>query len=72
MQRINDQNLKHKDDKVSPDVASKVEPPKNVDQEIVADNDISPHYKLGDEHEPIDLTHLNIEAAILCLASKVT
>ena len=32
---------------------------------------LSPHYKLGDEPEPIDLTHLNIEAAMLCLASKV-
>ena len=32
---------------------------------------LSPHYRLGDEPEPIDLTHLNIEAAMLCLASKV-
>jgi hypothetical protein len=25
----------------------------------------------GEEPEPIDLTHLNIEASIMCLASKV-
>ena len=33
----------------------------------------SPHYALqsGDEPEPIDLTFLNIEAAMMCLASKV-
>ena len=42
-----------------------------VDLGIVTDNDVSPHYKLGDEPEPIDLTHLNIEAAMMCLASKV-
>ena len=29
------------------------------------------HYKAGDEPEPIDLTHLNIEAAMMCLASKI-
>ncbi len=29
------------------------------------------HYRAGDEPEPIDLTHLNIEAAMMCLASKV-
>merc|ERR1719186_1301215 len=42
-----------------------------ADQGIVSDNDSSPHYKSGDEPEPIDLTHLNIEAAMMCLASKV-
>jgi len=41
------------------------------DQGIVSDNDSSPHYRSGDEPEPIDLTHLNIEAAMMCLASKV-
>jgi len=25
----------------------------------------------GEEPEPIDLTHLNIEASMMCLASKV-
>jgi len=29
------------------------------------------HYRAGDEPEPIDLTHLNVEAAMMCLASKV-
>ena len=29
------------------------------------------HYRNGDEPEPIDLTHLNVEAAMMCLASKV-
>ena len=29
------------------------------------------YYRAGDEPEPIDLTHLNIEAAMMCLASKV-
>ena len=34
--------------------------------------DTSPHYNLtNDEPEPIELTHLNMEAAILCLNSKV-
>ena len=31
----------------------------------------SPHYRNGDEPEPVDLTFLNIEAAMMCLASKV-
>ena len=42
-----------------------------LDPGIVPDHEDSPHYKLGDEPEPLDLTHLNIEAAILCLSSKV-
>ena len=42
-----------------------------IDPGIVPDHEDSPHYKLGDEPEPLDLTHLNIEAAILCLSSKV-
>ncbi len=29
------------------------------------------HYRAGDEPEPIELTHLNVEAAMMCLASKV-
>ena len=41
------------------------------DQGIVSDNETSPHYRTGDEPEPIELTHLNIEAAMMCLASKV-
>ena len=28
-------------------------------------------HRNGDEPEPIDLTHLNIEASMMCLASKV-
>jgi len=42
-----------------------------ADQGIVLDNESSPHYRSGDEPEPIDLTHLNIEASMMCLASKV-
>jgi len=43
-----------------------------VDHGIVSDNDSSsPHYHSGDEPEPVDLTHLNIEASMMCLASKV-
>jgi len=42
-----------------------------VDHGIVSDNETSPHYRSGDEPEPIDLTHLNIEASMMCLASKV-
>jgi len=38
---------------------------------IVLENELSPHYRNGDEPEPIDLTYLNIEAAMMCLASKV-
>jgi len=38
---------------------------------IVLENESSPHYRNGDEPEPIDLTYLNIEAAMMCLASKV-
>ncbi len=44
-----------------------------VDQGLLAAED-SPHglhYRSGDEPEPMDLTHLNIEAAMMCLASKV-
>lgn len=43
----------------------------NTDQGIVSDTATGLHYKAGDEPEPIDLTHLNIEAAMMCLASKV-
>ena len=28
-------------------------------------------HRNGDEPEPIDLTHLNVEASMMCLASKV-
>ena len=42
-----------------------------TDQNIVNDVVSGLHYKAGDEPEPIDLTHLNIEAAMMCLASKV-
>merc|ERR1719361_1268226 len=41
------------------------------DQGIVSDSESSPHYRNGDEPEPIDLTHLNVEASMMCLASKV-
>ena len=49
------------------------EPTKKVvtDQNIVNDVISGLHYKAGDEPEPIDLTHLNIEAAMMCLAPKV-
>ena len=30
-----------------------------------------PLFLAGDEPEPIELTHLNVEAAMMCLASKV-
>ena len=43
----------------------------NNDQGIVCDTGTGLHYKAGDEPEPIDLTHLNIEAAMMCLASKI-
>ena len=42
-----------------------------AEEGIVSDNESSPHYRSGDEPEPIDLTHLNIEASMMCLASKV-
>ena len=54
--------------------ASEVVPEKKkvvTDQNIVNDVASGLHYKAGDEPEPIDLTHLNIEAAMMCLASKV-
>jgi hypothetical protein len=44
---------------------------KKEDQGIIHDSPSSLHYRAGDEPEPIDLTHLNIEAAMMCLASKV-
>ena len=40
-------------------------------QGLVSDSESTPHYRSGDEPEPIDLTHLNIEASMMCLASKV-
>ena len=52
-------------------VLTREEQSNKTDLGIVSDNEASPHYKLGDEPEPIDLTHLNIEAAMMCLASKV-
>ena len=44
---------------------------KKEDQGIYHDSPSGLHYRAGDEPEPIDLTHLNIEAAMMCLASKV-
>ncbi len=43
------------------------------DQNLTSDspNTDGLHYRNGDEPEPIDLTHLNVEAAMMCLASKV-
>ncbi|XP_023330385.1 type II inositol 3,4-bisphosphate 4-phosphatase [Eurytemora carolleeae] len=41
------------------------------DNGIVCDSEESSHYRSGDEPEPIDLTHLNIEASMMCLASKI-
>ena len=38
---------------------------------ICPESDTSPHYRNGDEPEPVDLTFLNIEAAMMYLASKV-
>ena len=52
-------------------VLSREEQSNKTDLGIVSDSEASPHYKLGDEPEPIDLTYLNIEAAMMCLASKV-
>jgi hypothetical protein len=43
----------------------------NNDQGIISDTATGLHYKAGDEPEPIDLSHLNVEAAMMCLASKV-
>jgi hypothetical protein len=48
-----------------------VEVGKKDDQGITHDSPSGLHYRAGDEPEPIDLTHLNIEAAMMCLASKV-
>ena len=47
------------------------QPAEMADNKWDVSTGLSPHYRLGDEPEPIDLTHLNIEAAMLCLASKV-
>ena len=44
---------------------------KKEDQGIMQDSPSGLHYRAGDEPEPIDLTRLNIEAAMMCLASKV-
>ena len=44
---------------------------KKEDQGIMHDSPSGLHYRAGDEPEPIDLTRLNIEAAMMCLASKV-
>ena len=38
---------------------------------MCAESDSSPHYRNGDEPEPIELTFLNVEAAMMSLASKV-
>ena len=38
---------------------------------MCAESDPSPHYRNGDEPEPIELTFLNVEAAMMSLASKV-
>jgi len=42
-----------------------------VDNGITSDNEASSHYRSGDEPEPIDLTHLNVEASMMSLASKI-
>ncbi|XP_059080345.1 inositol polyphosphate-4-phosphatase type I A-like isoform X1 [Tigriopus californicus] len=49
------------------------QPPKKDqnDQNLTSDSPSGLHYRSGDEPEPIDLTHLNIEAAMMCLASKI-
>ena len=44
---------------------------KKADQGLTSDSPNGLHYRAGDEPEPMDLTHLNIEAAMMCLASKV-
>lgn len=44
---------------------------KTQDQGLMTDSPGGLHYQAGDEPEPIDLTHLNIEAAMMCLAGKV-
>ena len=44
---------------------------KKEDQGLMQDSPSGLHYRAGDEPEPIDLTRLNIEAAMMCLASKV-
>ena len=47
--------------------------PKTDDHHLTSDtpNTEGLHYRAGDEPEPIELTHLNVEAAMMCLASKV-
>jgi len=42
-----------------------------ADNGIISDNEASSHYRSGDEPEPIDLTHLNVEASMMSLASKI-
>eukprot|EP00095_Tigriopus_kingsejongensis_P011180 maker-scaffold456_size166325-snap-gene-0.28 protein:Tk11180 transcript:maker-scaffold456_size166325-snap-gene-0.28-mRNA-1 annotation:"type i inositol- -bisphosphate 4-phosphatase-like" len=42
-----------------------------TDQNLTSDSPSGLHYRSGDEPEPMDLTHLNIEAAMMCLASKI-
>ena len=64
------QNKEH--DKHDPDTTLiGDEKEKKDDQGITNDSPSGLHYRAGDEPEPIDLTHLNIEAAMMCLASKV-
>ncbi|CAB4066700.1 unnamed protein product [Lepeophtheirus salmonis] len=43
----------------------------NNNKDLVVDSPSGLHYRAGDEPEPIELTHLNIEAAMMCLASKI-
>ncbi len=55
------------------EAAAKVSKVKAEDKAAEDDGHIQQglHYRAGDEPEPIDLTHLNVEAAMMCLASKV-
>ena len=66
---------KHEEEEVEgePDQVEPVEEieTKEKDQGLVTDSPSGLHYRAGDEPEPIDLTHLNIEASMMCLAGKV-
>ena len=63
-------NSKHDTLNLSPEMKDSEKKTKD-DQGFMHDSPSGLHYRAGDEPEPIDLTRLNIEAAMMCLASKV-
>ena len=68
---ISAQNPNNTEDQVSSSTSASPAQPPTSDHGMMSDSESSPHYICMHEPEPIDLTHLNIEASMMCLANKV-